>query len=105
MVTGERHASRVASSSSRLFSDVPHMSVPTLEAYVQHAVALGRDRKAAAPPPKAAARLKEAMREQRIDSPLFDTQRWVRDWERGARMLWDTFTSTGKIESHVSIAE
>jgi len=95
---GERHASRVASSSSRLFSDVPHMSVPTLEAYVQHAVALGRNR-------KAAARLKEAMREQRIDSPLFDTQRWVRDWERGARMLWDTFTSTGKIESHVSIAE
>ena len=48
-------------------------TLPTMnsESSTPNAVALGRNR-------KAAARLKEAMREQRIDSPLFDTQRWVR---------------------------
>ena len=73
-----RHASRVAASSARLFTDIPHMMVPTLEAYKQQAVALGRKR-------GAMRRLKARVQEQRLDSPLFDTQRWVRERERASQ--------------------
>jgi hypothetical protein len=36
-------------------------------------------------------RLKKAVQDQRVDSPLFDTQRWVRDLEKAFCLLWDTF--------------
>ncbi|EKX43301.1 hypothetical protein GUITHDRAFT_110718 [Guillardia theta CCMP2712] len=65
---GIRHASRVAASSSSLFHDVPHMSVPTLEEYVQQAIVLGRRR-------EKLEELKSKVRSQRLETPLFDTQR------------------------------
>ena len=72
---GVRHAARVAASSAAQFPGVPHMAALTLEEYVTQGVALGRRR-------RRTDRLKRAIQLQRVDSPLFDTQRWVRDWER-----------------------
>eukprot|EP00293_Proteomonas_sulcata_P016810 CAMPEP_0184296894 /NCGR_PEP_ID=MMETSP1049-20130417/7842_1 /TAXON_ID=77928 /ORGANISM="Proteomonas sulcata, Strain CCMP704" /LENGTH=97 /DNA_ID=CAMNT_0026606351 /DNA_START=129 /DNA_END=422 /DNA_ORIENTATION=+ len=94
---GERHASRVAASSSSLFHSVTHMQVPTLEAYVHQAIALGRKRHVTKV-------MKETIAEQRMDTPLFDTQRWVRDWERGASLLWEKFTETDSINSHIILS-
>ena len=85
---GVRHAARVAASSAAQFPGVPHMAALTLEEYVAQGVALGRRR-------RRTDRLKRAIQQQRVDSVLFDTQRWVRDWERLLAVVWDTYVATG----------
>ena len=47
--------------------------------------------------------LRHHVRHQRWDSPLFDTARWISDWERGLKMLWDAHVSQAEGPGHVRL--
>ncbi len=79
---GERMASRVAASLCRATGLGEHMVASSLEDYEERAVALGLDgeRRGA---------LRAALCAARETCPLFDTERWVADFDRALAKMWE----------------
>lgn len=65
-----------------------------LEEYKAQAIAIGRRR-------ALAKKQQQQVREQRLSTPLFDTKRWVRDWERILYGIWDAFTADSAARFHI----
>ena len=82
-LSGQSFASRVCGSLVRA-AGLPELVCTTPEAYVERAVALGRDR-------QELARLKEELRLKRDTCVLFDMNRHVRELEALFRRMWDDF--------------
>jgi len=78
---GEAFVSRVAASELTAVG-LPELIVADLAAYEELAVRL-----ASAPDELAAVRARLAA--NRSTAPLFDTPRWVRNWERALQAMWD----------------
>ncbi|MBK6854571.1 MAG: tetratricopeptide repeat protein [Burkholderiales bacterium] len=78
--TGDTFPSRVATSLVTA-AGLPELAVRTGEAYVALAIELGRDR------PRLAA-LKQQLLQQRLHSPLFDSERFTRDLEALYQRMW-----------------
>uniref|UniRef100_A0A7S4ULL8 protein O-GlcNAc transferase n=1 Tax=Guillardia theta TaxID=55529 RepID=A0A7S4ULL8_GUITH len=56
----------------------------TLDEYENLAVALGRN-------PRKLLEIRHRLRHERWNSSLFDTRRWMEDWEKGITMLWSAY--------------
>ncbi|MEY4750546.1 MAG: hypothetical protein RIQ60_2760 [Pseudomonadota bacterium] len=78
--TGVTFASRVATSLVHA-AGVPELAVTSAQDYIDTAIALGRDR-------ARLAALKQRLIEQRLHSPLFDSERFTRDLEALFRRMW-----------------
>lgn len=78
--TGDTFPSRVATSLVTA-AGLPELAVRTGKAYVALAIELGRDR------PRLAA-LKQQLLQQRLHSPLFDSERFTRDLEALYQRMW-----------------
>jgi predicted O-linked N-acetylglucosamine transferase (SPINDLY family) len=63
------------------------MSAINLEEYVALAIALGHSRGSRS------RALQQGVKEQRLSTKLFDTKRWVFDWERAISGMWDDYRS------------
>ena len=70
-----------------MYHGVPHMSAINLDEYVALAIALGRSGGARS------RALQQGVKEQRLSTKLFDTKRWVLDWERAISGMWDDYRS------------
>lgn len=77
---GDGFPARVAASLLTAI-DLPELIMPDLAAYEREAIRLGTD-------PAALAKLKARLAERRTTRPLFDTRRWVRDFERVLEAMW-----------------
>ncbi|ETV72264.1 hypothetical protein H257_12727 [Aphanomyces astaci] len=78
--TGHHMASRVASS-LLLAVDLPELIADTLEEYEELAVALALDM-------DKLWELRKKLEASRTTCPLFDTTRWVRNWETAMLLAW-----------------
>jgi predicted O-linked N-acetylglucosamine transferase (SPINDLY family)/predicted SAM-dependent methyltransferase len=78
---GERFANRMAETFLRAMC-LDDLIAPTLDAYVERAVFLARDR-------PARETLRRRVGEAREASPVFDTARFTRHLETGYRMMWE----------------
>lgn len=85
---GEGFPSRVGASLLHAVG-LPELIAPDLAAYEARAVELARD-------PAQLAALRARLAQQRTRAPLFDTPRFVRDFERGLRAMWDLHQAGGK---------
>ena len=70
-----------------------HLVARSLDEYQDLAVALVNHR-------HALLRVRKRLRRERWESPLFDTRRWMRDWERGVSMLWDAHAGARSSRQH-----
>jgi protein O-GlcNAc transferase len=85
-------AARVSGSLMRTVG-LAHMVARSLDEYQDLAVALVNNR-------HALLRVRKRLRRERWESPLFDTRRWMRDWERGVSMLWDAHAGARSSRQH-----
>ena len=90
---GESHASRLGASLLNAIG-LSELIMPDLETYEQTAIRLAEN-------PKELAAVKRKLEENRTAWPLFDTKRWVRNWEKALRMMWERYEAgeePGRIE-------
>jgi len=78
---GETFAARVGASLLGAL-DLPDLICPDLDAFEEKAVALATD-------PAALASVRERLAAARLTCPLFDTDRFARDLERGYGLIWE----------------
>ncbi len=77
---GATFSSRVAASLLQA-CDLPGLVVGDFDAYVRRAVTLARD-------PEAMAELRSRLARKRLQTPLFDTEAFARDFESLLRLIW-----------------
>jgi predicted O-linked N-acetylglucosamine transferase (SPINDLY family) len=82
---GDGFPARVAASLLSAI-DLPDLIVPSLADYEREAIRLGTD-------PAALAALKMRLAEHRSTRPLFDTRRWVRDFEWALAAMWARYAA------------
>eukprot|EP00698_Gefionella_okellyi_P020991 TRINITY_DN6687_c0_g1_i1.p1 TRINITY_DN6687_c0_g1~~TRINITY_DN6687_c0_g1_i1.p1 ORF type:complete len:642 (-),score=139.37 TRINITY_DN6687_c0_g1_i1:1964-3604(-) len=75
---------------------VPELVAPSLTEYEAIAVELGLD-------PQRRSELRSRVAERRESGALFDTERWVGNWERVMPLVWD-LKAAGKGAQHVVLA-
>jgi len=95
-IMGETFQSRAAGSYAATIG-VPEMVVGSVEEYEERAVEWALD----------ATKLKyvrDKLEKNRLTSPLFDTKRWVRDWERAMELVWKIHEKGGQ-PTHVTVPE
>eukprot|EP00245_Coleochaete_scutata_P005975 TRINITY_DN2002_c0_g3_i1.p1 TRINITY_DN2002_c0_g3~~TRINITY_DN2002_c0_g3_i1.p1 ORF type:complete len:980 (-),score=185.90 TRINITY_DN2002_c0_g3_i1:691-3630(-) len=80
----ERMATRVAASLCHAAGFAKEMVVSSMEEYEERAVYYATN-------PAALRRLTQRLHAARIDCPLFDTERWVRNLDRGYILMWDVY--------------
>ena len=100
MVTcpAEKMASRVAASLCESAGFADEMVVASMAEYEERAVELGNDlRKLRA--------LQRRLREARTTCALFDTQRWVRNFDRALMSMWDVYAAGQAPRSFASAEE
>ena len=78
--TGATFSSRVAASLLQA-SDMPGLVVRDVDAYVHRAVTLAHD-------PEAMAELRSRLARKRLQTPLFDTEAFARNFESLLRLIW-----------------
>ena len=78
--TGETFSSRVAASLLQA-CDMPGLVVRNVDEYVHRALSLARD-------PAAMAELRSRLARNRLQTPLFDTAAFARDFESLLRLIW-----------------
>jgi predicted O-linked N-acetylglucosamine transferase (SPINDLY family) len=93
---GDTFASRVGASLLHTVG-LPELIAPDLEEYERRAIELARQ-------PEALRQLREKLACQLPNSPLFDTQRFVRNLERAYRAMWDIY-SQGRPPQSLNVAE
>ncbi|KDO26842.1 hypothetical protein SPRG_08133, partial [Saprolegnia parasitica CBS 223.65] len=93
---GEHMAGRVASSLLQAV-DLPELIAKTIEEYEELAVALALDM-------DKLWEIRKKLEETRTTCPLFDTQRWVRNWESGLLLAWDAHES-GSSGDHIDVPD
>jgi protein O-GlcNAc transferase len=69
----------------------------SIEEYEQLAVTLAQD-------PQLRSQLRSKIAKKRTTAPLFDTKRWVRNFERGLKEIWNNYLE-GLPPKHVFIKE
>jgi len=97
---GETFQSRAAGSYAATLG-VPEMVVGSLREYEERAVEWALDAESGGNKLK---NVREKLGKNRLTSPLFDTKRWVRDWERGMELIWKIHEEGGK-PTHVTVSD
>ncbi|CAH0473103.1 unnamed protein product [Peronospora belbahrii] len=92
----DRMATRVASSLLRA-ANMSELIANSLEEYEELAVALANDT-------DRLQKLRRRLEDERLRSPLFDTQRWVRNLETGLRMAWERHEK-GLSPDHIDVPD
>uniref|UniRef100_M4BYK0 Probable UDP-N-acetylglucosamine--peptide N-acetylglucosaminyltransferase SPINDLY n=1 Tax=Hyaloperonospora arabidopsidis (strain Emoy2) TaxID=559515 RepID=M4BYK0_HYAAE len=92
----DRMATRVASSLLRAVN-MSELIINSLEEYEELAVALASDA-------DRLWRLRQRLEDERLRSPLFDTQRWVRNLELGLGMAWERHEN-GLLPDHIDVPD
>lgn len=93
---GQTFESRVAASFLTAVG-LPELIMPDLETYQETAILLARE-------PNELKKVKEKLAANRTSTPLFDTPRWVRNWEKALRMIWERYES-GEAPAEIEIKE
>lgn len=91
---GDGFPARVAASLLTAI-DLPELIMPDLAAYEREAIRLGTDA-------AALAALKARLAERRTTRPLFDTRRWVRDFEWALEAMWARYAA-GEEPGEISV--
>ncbi|ETV97288.1 hypothetical protein, variant 1 [Aphanomyces invadans] len=94
--TGHHMASRVASS-LLLAADLPELIADSLEEYEELAVALALDM-------DKLWELRKKLESTRTTCPLFDTMRWVRNWESAVLLAWDAHIADVPLD-HIDVPD
>ncbi len=80
---GQTFESRVAASLLTAIG-LPELIMPDLEAYEKTAIRLAKH-------PEVLQKLEEKLAINRLTTPLFDTPRWTRNWEKALKMIWERY--------------
>lgn len=91
-VRGDNWPSRVATSIAEA-SQVKGMVVENLTEYENRAVELAEN-------PTLLKKLKESLSQQKHTAPLFDSKRWVRNFESGLQEAWKRYNQPKNLPSH-----
>jgi protein O-GlcNAc transferase len=92
----DRMATRVASSLLRA-ANMSELITNSLEEYEELAVALATDE-------DRLWKLRQRLEDERLRSPLFDTERWVRNLELGLGMAWERHEN-GLLPDHIDVPD
>jgi len=84
---GETLQSRAAGSYAMTLG-IPEMIVGSLKEYEETAVEWALDYQNGG---RKLSDIRERLERNRLTSPLFDTKRWVRDWEIAMEMIWKNY--------------
>ncbi|OQS05600.1 UDP-N-acetylglucosamine-peptide N-acetylglucosaminyltransferase, partial [Thraustotheca clavata] len=95
-LSGDTIASRVAAS-LLLAVDLPELIAKSMEEYEELAVALALDM-------DKLWEIRKKLEETRTTCPLFDTKRWVRNWESGLLLAWDAHESSS-VNEHIEVPD
>jgi len=99
-ITGKTFQSRTGRTYATVLG-VTDLIMESLEEYEEKAVELATDQLNGG---KKLADIRTRVRESRMTSPLFDTKRWVRDWQVAMEMIWDKYEKDEKID-HVIVPD
>ena len=80
---GETFESRVAASLLTAVG-MPELIMPDLETYEDTAIRLAKN-------PEELQAVREKLVKNRTTTPLFDTPRWARNWEKALKMIWEQY--------------
>ena len=78
---GATPASRIGASILTAI-EMPELIMPDLETYEETAIRLATN-------PEELQRVNDKLARNRSTTPLFDTPRWTRNWEKALRMIWE----------------